>query len=168
MVRRPRSAASTRLNAVPFHPMVRASTVCGLHPSQRCAVPPHGEGVRGLRPPPVSTLCRSAPMVTASAVCGLHPSQRSLRSNPTHLKELDLSFNHPGDDGTKQLSAVLEDPELSLEVSDHCELSVDTTTPSTVNPMSNNRVMRKWPRTNHIQPIQRGFRTVPSCCVATA
>ncbi|TWW59970.1 NACHT, LRR and PYD domains-containing protein 3 [Takifugu flavidus] len=40
----------------------------------------------------------------------------ALRSNPTHLKELDLSFNHPGDDGTKQLSAVLEDPELSLEV----------------------------------------------------
>ncbi|TWW59921.1 hypothetical protein D4764_05G0000110 [Takifugu flavidus] len=46
----------------------------------------------------------------------------ALRSNPTHLKELDLSFNHPGDDGTKQLSAVLEDPELSLEVLrlDHC------------------------------------------------
>ncbi|TWW54571.1 hypothetical protein D4764_0197010, partial [Takifugu flavidus] len=40
----------------------------------------------------------------------------ALRSNPTHLKELDLSFNHPGDDGTKQLSAVLEDPELSLKV----------------------------------------------------
>ncbi|TWW58471.1 NACHT, LRR and PYD domains-containing protein 3, partial [Takifugu flavidus] len=40
----------------------------------------------------------------------------ALRSNPTHLKELDLSFNHPGDVGTKQLSAVLEDPELSLEV----------------------------------------------------
>ncbi|TWW54049.1 hypothetical protein D4764_0209300 [Takifugu flavidus] len=73
----------------------------------------------------------------------------ALRSNPTHLKELDLSFNHPGDDGTKQLSAVLEDPELSLEVlrldhcgkerlksgvkKYHCELSVDTT-PSTVNP----------------------------------
>ncbi|TWW59858.1 Neoverrucotoxin subunit beta [Takifugu flavidus] len=84
----------------------------------------------------------------------------ALRSNPTHLKELDLSFNHPGDDGTKQLSAVLEDPELSLEVlrldhcgkerlksgvkKYHCELSVDIN--NTVHrsiQVSNNRVMRR-------------------------
>ncbi|TWW53682.1 hypothetical protein D4764_0152560 [Takifugu flavidus] len=108
----------------------------------------------------------------------------SLRSNPTHLKELDLSFNHPGDVGTKQLSAVLEDPELSLEVlrldhcgkerlksgvkKYHCELSVDTNTVHRSIQVYNNRVMRTVARTNHIQPIQRGFRTVPSCCVATA
>uniref|UniRef100_A0A674NHW9 B30.2/SPRY domain-containing protein n=1 Tax=Takifugu rubripes TaxID=31033 RepID=A0A674NHW9_TAKRU len=82
----------------------------------------------------------------------------ALRSNPTHLKELDLSFNHPGDDGTKQLSAVLEDPELSLEVlrldhcgkerlksglkKYHCELSVDTNTVHRSIQVSNNRVMR--------------------------
>uniref|UniRef100_A0A674NHX8 B30.2/SPRY domain-containing protein n=1 Tax=Takifugu rubripes TaxID=31033 RepID=A0A674NHX8_TAKRU len=82
----------------------------------------------------------------------------ALRSNPTHLKELDLSFNHPGDDGTKQLSAVLEDPELSLEVlrldhcgkerlksgvkKYHCELSVDTNTVHRLIQVSNNRVMR--------------------------
>ncbi|TWW59930.1 Neoverrucotoxin subunit alpha [Takifugu flavidus] len=70
----------------------------------------------------------------------------ALRSNPTHLKELDLSFNHPGDDGTKQLSAVLEDPELSLEVLRldhyHCELSVDTNTVHRLIQVSNNRVMR--------------------------
>ncbi|XP_029706077.1 NACHT, LRR and PYD domains-containing protein 3-like [Takifugu rubripes] len=81
----------------------------------------------------------------------------ALRSNPTHLKELDLSFNHPGDDGTKQLSAVLEDPELSLEVlrldhcgkerlksgvkKYHCELSVDTNTVHRSIQVSNNRVM---------------------------
>ncbi|XP_029686136.1 stonustoxin subunit beta-like, partial [Takifugu rubripes] len=83
----------------------------------------------------------------------------ALRSNPTHLKELDLSFNHPGDDGTKQLSAVLEDPELSLEVLSldhcgkerlksglkkyHCELSVDTNTVHRSIQVSNNRVMRR-------------------------
>ncbi|TWW59966.1 Neoverrucotoxin subunit beta [Takifugu flavidus] len=82
----------------------------------------------------------------------------ALRSNPTHLKELDLSFNHPGDVGTKQLSAVLEDPELSLEVlrldhcgkerlksgvkKYHCELSVDTNTVHRLIKVSNNRVMR--------------------------
>ncbi|XP_029685123.1 NACHT, LRR and PYD domains-containing protein 3-like [Takifugu rubripes] len=83
----------------------------------------------------------------------------ALRSNPTHLKELDLSFNHPGDVGTKQLSAVLEDPELSLEVlrldhcgkerlksgvkKYHCELSVDTNTVHRSIQVSNNRVMRR-------------------------
>ncbi|XP_049325439.1 stonustoxin subunit beta-like [Astyanax mexicanus] len=39
----------------------------------------------------------------------------ALNSNPSHLKELDLTYNHPGESGEKLLSARLEDPHYSLE-----------------------------------------------------
>ncbi|XP_072562567.1 ribonuclease inhibitor-like [Paramormyrops kingsleyae] len=39
----------------------------------------------------------------------------AVMSNPSHLRELDLSYNHPGDSGVKLLSAVLEDPSCKLE-----------------------------------------------------
>ncbi|XP_074541985.1 protein NLRC3-like [Halichoeres trimaculatus] len=39
----------------------------------------------------------------------------ALESNPSHLRELDLSYNHPGDLIVEQLSAVLEDPHWKLD-----------------------------------------------------
>ncbi|XP_035390805.1 NACHT, LRR and PYD domains-containing protein 3-like isoform X2 [Electrophorus electricus] len=39
----------------------------------------------------------------------------ALSLNPSHLKELDLTYNHPGDSGMKLLSAILEDPLCKLD-----------------------------------------------------
>uniref|UniRef100_A0A3B3BSJ4 NACHT domain-containing protein n=1 Tax=Oryzias melastigma TaxID=30732 RepID=A0A3B3BSJ4_ORYME len=39
----------------------------------------------------------------------------ALKSNPSHLRELDLSYNHPGEAGIKLLSAALEDPDWRLD-----------------------------------------------------
>ncbi|KAG1927641.1 NACHT, LRR and PYD domains-containing protein 3-like isoform X3 [Pimephales promelas] len=51
-------------------------------------------------------------MVTEEG-CG-HVSS-ALSSNPSHLRELDLSYNHPGDSGVKLLSDKLKDPNYRLE-----------------------------------------------------
>uniref|UniRef100_A0A8C1SP61 B30.2/SPRY domain-containing protein n=1 Tax=Cyprinus carpio TaxID=7962 RepID=A0A8C1SP61_CYPCA len=51
-------------------------------------------------------------MVTAEGCCYV---SSALTSNPSHLRELDLSYNHPGDSGVKLLSEKLEDPNCSLD-----------------------------------------------------
>ncbi|KAL1281623.1 hypothetical protein QQF64_000426, partial [Cirrhinus molitorella] len=52
-------------------------------------------------------------MVTEEG-CGYLSS--ALSSNPSHLRELDLSYNHPGQSGVQLLKDKLEDPNYKLQI----------------------------------------------------
>ncbi|XP_070999991.1 NLR family CARD domain-containing protein 3-like [Oncorhynchus clarkii lewisi] len=60
----------------------------------------------------LETLRLSGCLVTEEGCASL---VSALRSNPSHLRELDLSYNHPGDSGVSLLSAGLQDPHCRLE-----------------------------------------------------
>ncbi|XP_076836630.1 ribonuclease inhibitor-like [Brachyhypopomus gauderio] len=64
----------------------------------------------------------SIPEEGCAALCS------ALRSNPSsHLRELKLKYNEPGESGVKQLSALLEDPHCTLEILDlsYCSITED-------------------------------------------
>ncbi|XP_074472482.1 NACHT, LRR and PYD domains-containing protein 3-like [Sebastes fasciatus] len=68
----------------------------------------------GLKSPhcALETLRLSGCLITKDGCASL---ATALSSNPSHLRELDLSYNHPGDSGVKLLSAGVEDPCWRLE-----------------------------------------------------
>uniref|UniRef100_A0A7N6BLI6 NACHT domain-containing protein n=1 Tax=Anabas testudineus TaxID=64144 RepID=A0A7N6BLI6_ANATE len=84
----------------------------------------------------LDTLRLSGCLITEEGCASL---ASALSSNPSHLRDLDLSYNHPGDSGVKQLSAGLEDPHWRLDTLRYgeaccshrqyfCRLSIDTNT----------------------------------------
>ncbi|XP_040905182.1 NLR family CARD domain-containing protein 3-like, partial [Toxotes jaculatrix] len=97
----------------------------------------------GLKSPhcTLETLRLSGCLITEEGCASL---TLALSSNPSHLRELDLSYNHPGDSGVKLLSAGLKDPHWSLDTlrvepggvrwlrpglrKYFCELTIDTNT----------------------------------------
>ncbi|XP_044225372.1 NLR family CARD domain-containing protein 3-like [Thunnus albacares] len=107
----------------------------------------HDSGVKllsaGLESPncTLETLSLSGCLITEE---GCDSLASALSSNPSHLRELDLSYNHPGDSGEKLLSAGVRDPHWRLDTfrMDHggpqrlrpgvrkyvCELKLDTNT----------------------------------------
>ncbi|XP_051249444.1 NACHT, LRR and PYD domains-containing protein 12-like isoform X10 [Dicentrarchus labrax] len=110
----------------------------------------------GLKSPhcKLETLRLSGCLITEEGCASL---VSALSSNPSHLRELDLSYNHPGDSVTK-LSAALEDPHWRLDTlrvepagvrwlrpglrKYSCELTVDTNTVSrNIKLSDNNRKM---------------------------
>uniref|UniRef100_A0A8C5FM15 Uncharacterized protein n=1 Tax=Gadus morhua TaxID=8049 RepID=A0A8C5FM15_GADMO len=60
----------------------------------------------------LETLSLSGCLVTQEGCASL---ASALSSNPSHLRELDLSYNHPGDSGAALLSAGLQDPRWRLD-----------------------------------------------------
>ncbi|XP_066532294.1 NLR family CARD domain-containing protein 3-like [Hoplias malabaricus] len=60
----------------------------------------------------LETLRLSGCMITEEGCSSL---ALALKSNPFHLRELDLTYNHPGESGVKLLSDLLQDPHCALE-----------------------------------------------------
>uniref|UniRef100_A0A3Q0RVF7 SPRY-associated domain-containing protein n=1 Tax=Amphilophus citrinellus TaxID=61819 RepID=A0A3Q0RVF7_AMPCI len=60
----------------------------------------------------LETLSLSGCLITGEGCSSL---TSALSSNPSHLRELDLSYNHPGEAGKKLLSARQQDPHCKLD-----------------------------------------------------
>ncbi len=58
--------------------------------------------------------CRLSGCMVTEEGCGYLSS--ALSSNPSHLRELDLSYNHPEPSGVQLLKHKLEDPHCSLQI----------------------------------------------------
>lgn len=90
----------------------------GKHPSS-----PHLSSLEGINPK-----CRICLVLMITCHCivhrlkdcrvtpeGIFAITSALQSNPSHLRELDLHWNNPGDDGVEKLSAVIQHPLSRLE-----------------------------------------------------
>ncbi|CAI5670188.1 unnamed protein product [Oreochromis niloticus] len=118
----------------------------------------------GLKSPrcTLETLSLSGCLITEEGCTSL---ASALSSNPSHLRELDLSYNHPGASGMKLLSAGLKDPGWRMDTlrvepagvrwlrpglrKYSCQLTIDTNTVNTKFQLSDNN--RKVTRVEEVQ-----------------
>ncbi|XP_028256050.1 protein NLRC3-like [Parambassis ranga] len=119
----------------------------------------------GLRSPNCSleTLSLSGCLITEEGCASLHSA---LTSNPSHMRELDLSYNHPGTSQLELLSGKVQDPQWRLETlrakpvgarwvrpglrKYFCELTLDTNTVNRKLQLSDDN--RKVTHVNEDQP----------------
>ncbi|CAI5657817.1 unnamed protein product [Oreochromis niloticus] len=110
----------------------------------------------------LETLSLSGCLITEEGCISL---ASALSSNPSHLRELDLSYNHPGYSGMKLLSAGLKDPGWRLDTlrvepagirwlrpglrKYSCQLTIDTNTVHTNLQLSDNN--RKVTQVEEVQ-----------------
>uniref|UniRef100_A0A669F4X3 B30.2/SPRY domain-containing protein n=1 Tax=Oreochromis niloticus TaxID=8128 RepID=A0A669F4X3_ORENI len=110
----------------------------------------------------LETLSLSGCLITEEGCISL---ASALSSNPSHLRELDLSYNHPGYSGMKLLSARLKDPGWRLDTlrvepagvrwlrpglrKYSCQLTIDTNTVHTNLQLSDNN--RKVTQVEEVQ-----------------
>ncbi|KAL4009601.1 hypothetical protein ACER0C_003453 [Sarotherodon galilaeus] len=110
----------------------------------------------------VETLSLSGCLITEEGCTSL---VSALSSNPSHLRELDLSYNNPGPSGMKLLSAGLKDPSWRLDTlrvepagvrwlrpglrKYSCQLTIDTNTVNKWLQLSDNN--RKVTRMEEVQ-----------------
>ncbi|XP_014186308.2 protein NLRC3-like [Haplochromis burtoni] len=110
----------------------------------------------------LEVLCLSGCLITED---GCRSLASDLSSNPSHLRELDLSYNHPGDSGRKLLLAGVKDPCWRLDTlrvepagvqwlrpglrKYSCQLTIDTNTVHTNLQMSDNNK-----KVTHVKEVQ--------------
>ncbi|XP_016118396.1 stonustoxin subunit beta-like [Sinocyclocheilus grahami] len=112
------------------------------------------------------SFCRLSGCMVREEGCGYLSS--ALSSNPSHLRELDLSYNHPGHSGVQLLKHKLEDPNYKLQILnlDHgehfritpglrkyaCDLTLDPNTAHTRLSLSAGNKKTKCERENQPHP----------------
>ncbi|KAI4899972.1 hypothetical protein NFI96_015155 [Prochilodus magdalenae] len=89
----------------------------------------------------------------------------ALKLNPSHLRELKLSWNNPGESGVKLLSDLLEDPHCKLEtLQDTLSSSLTPPTPSLGAPNLSSRFITVSPSLSSL-PVTLAPRSLYSCSI---